>query len=185
MGRDKAMLEIDGVPLVVRAARLLEPLVGEPTVIAQPASYAKLGLRVVADDRAGFGPLGGIATALRISPHPWNLIIGCDLPHLSGAWLAELIERAAVSAADAVLPENARGLEPLCAMYHRRGGPSIAAALDRGVRKVTEGLAELAILRIAPSEWESFDSAGRLFENVNAPEDYEKARGEPGQKEKQ
>jgi molybdopterin-guanine dinucleotide biosynthesis protein A len=158
MGRDKALMELGGLPLIVRAAKLLEPLVGPPIVIAPAGRYQELGLPIVPDDHAGFGPLGGIATALRLAASPWNLVVGCDLPFLTAEWLGYLIERAKASAADAVLPENERGLEPLCAMYHRRGEASIRAALQRGVRKVTDGLADLTVLTLAPLEWKGFDS---------------------------
>jgi len=176
MGRDKALLEFGGIPLIVRAAQLLEPLVGPPTVVAPAGRYQDLGLHTVPDDHSGFGPLGGIATALRIHASPWNLVVGCDLPYLTAEWLGFLIERAQASTADAVLPENARGLEPLCAMYHKRGEAAIRAALERGVRKVTDGLAGLAVLTIPPSEWKGFDSEGRLFKNINTLEDYEESR---------
>ena len=66
--------------------------------------------------------------------------------------------------------------EPLCAAYHRRCQPAIRAALDRGVRKVTDGLAGLRIDRIAHAEWKKFDSHGRLFKNMNTPADYDAAR---------
>ena len=36
MGRDKALLEIGGVPLLVRTARLVEPLVDGVTVVGSP-----------------------------------------------------------------------------------------------------------------------------------------------------
>ena len=180
MGRDKALLEFGGIPLIIRAAQLLEPLVGRPTIIAPAGRYQEFGLRTVPDDDSGFGPLGGIATALRISASPWNLVVGCDLPYLTAEWLGFLIGRAAASTADATLPENARGLEPLCAMYHKRAEAAIRAALERGVRKVTDGLAALTVLTLAPSEWKEFDSEGRLFKNINTVADYEESRAASG-----
>ena len=176
MGRDKALLELGGVPLVARAVRLLESLVESPAVIALPARFDGLGLRVIADEQPGLGPLGGIATALRITAHPWNLIVACDLPYLTADWLSYLIERAKSSRADAVLPVSDGGPEPLCAMYHQRALAAIASALARGVRKVTDGLAGLTVLRIAPSEVKAFDSGGQLFKNINSVEEYEAAR---------
>jgi molybdopterin-guanine dinucleotide biosynthesis protein A len=102
MGQDKALLEVGGAPMLIRTARLLDPLVsrrGGVTVIADPKRYEKLGLRLELDDRPGQGPLGGIVTALRLSPCPWSLIVGCDLPYLTGEWLEYLIGRAVASAA--------------------------------------------------------------------------------------
>ena len=55
---------------------------------------------------------------------------------------------------------------------------TIEAALGRGVRKITDGLAELILARIEPEEWKAFDQMGRLFKNINTPEDYEQARAE-------
>src|SRR3989441_2918291 len=93
MGRDKALLEIGGVPLLVRTARLIEPLVAAVTVIGSPERYASLDLRVIPDAVAGVGPLGGIATALRFSASAWNLVLGCDLPYLTAKWLDRLMAR--------------------------------------------------------------------------------------------
>ncbi len=179
MGRDKALLELGGVPLVVRAARLVGEVAGPVTVIARAAGsdgYDRLGFPVVGDDFPGVGPLGGIATALRHSAHSWNLVIGCDLPYLTRSWLAHLIERATPLPADALLPASEHGLEPLCAMYHRNCAPAISAALASGMRKITTALAGLHVETIPLDVWKGFDSDGRLFKNMNTPADYEEAR---------
>ena len=87
MGSNKALLELGGVPLIVRTARLVESASSAPTVVGSPEIYAALGLRTIRDDWPGAGPLGGIATALRASESPWNLIVACDLPYLTKPWL--------------------------------------------------------------------------------------------------
>ena len=175
MGRAKGLLPFAGKPLVKHLAQLLEVATEPPVIIGPPGDYAGLGLRVVADDRRDAGPLGGICTALRVSDYGWNLIVGCDLPFLTTEWLSHLIQRAADSPADAILPLNDRGLEPLCAMYRKRIQPEMATALDRGVRKITDALANLTIETIAPAEWKRFDPRGRLFKNINTPADYDDA----------
>ena len=43
MGRDKALLELDGVPMVVRMARLAEPHAASVAVVGPPERYAHLG----------------------------------------------------------------------------------------------------------------------------------------------
>jgi molybdopterin-guanine dinucleotide biosynthesis protein A len=180
MGRAKALLEIDGAPLVVRAAKLVESVAGTATIIGGTGANESPGLRVIDDDWPGAGPLGAIATALRASSAPWNLIVACDLPHLTREWLEYLVRRALASQADAVLPMNTRGAEPMCAAYHKRGEAAIRAALERDVRKVTDGLKVLRIETIEPSEWKAFDSDGLLFKNVNSPEDFEEAKSKLG-----
>jgi molybdopterin-guanine dinucleotide biosynthesis protein A len=168
MGRDKALLEIDGVTLIVRAVTLLRSVLDEATVIASKAGYESLGLRIVGDDFPGFGPLGGIATALHISKKPWNLVIACDLPYLSKAWLEYLIERALKSEADAVVPMNVRGPEPLCAMYHKNAEQRIRTGVEGGIRKVTDSFANLHVEHLEPDEWKGFASGGPLFKEAKA-----------------
>ncbi len=176
MGRDKALLELDGVPMIVRMMRLVEAVVGRATIVGDAESYQRLALNAISDDWPGAGPLGAIATALRASDCGWNLIVACDLPYLTREWLEFLIDRAIRSNADAVLPMNDRGAEPLCAMYAKTCEAAIWLALDRGVRKVTHSLAHLRIEYLIPEEWRAFDSDGLLFKNMNSPQDYEQAR---------
>jgi molybdopterin-guanine dinucleotide biosynthesis protein A len=176
MGRDKARLELGGVPLILRTARLVESVAGAPAIVGNPDAYRVLGLRAIADDWPGAGPLGGIATALRAAATPWSLIVATDLPYLTREWLEYLVARGLASQADAVVPMGGRGSEPLCAMYHRRAEPGIRNVLERGTRKVTDGLLAIRVETIAPAEWKGFDSEGLLFKNMNSPEDYEEAK---------
>lgn len=184
MGADKALLELGGVPMALRTARLVAPLVASVTVVGPPERFAPLGLEAIPDREPGLGPLGGIATALAHTRTEWNLVLACDLPYLTAAWLAHLIARAREGCADALLPhsETAGRLlpEPLCAIYHRRCLATIDAALARGIRKVTDGLAGLRLVAIPPAEWKAFDSSGRLFKNINAPEDFRRAQRDFG-----
>jgi molybdopterin-guanine dinucleotide biosynthesis protein A len=175
MGRDKALLELGGLPMVLRTVRLVEPHVTSVAVVAPEGRYAELGVPLIADRWPGAGPLGGIATALCASVEDWNLILGCDLPFLTQEWIAWLISRVPGSPAHAVVPESRKGLEPLAAIYHRSCGEALAAAIDRGVRRVSEGLREILFERVPSVEWMGLDPAGMLFENMNTPEDYAEA----------
>lgn len=195
MGRPKGFLNLAGEPMVMHVARALEstgeardraaevtPAMMKPVIIGPPDVYAHLGIRVVPDEGENLGPLGGISTALRVATCEWNLVVGCDLPFLTREWLEFLIAQTAGTSADVVMPLNERGFEPLCAMYRKSARRAIAEALDRGVRKITDGLATLTLVSIAPVEWKAFDPCGRLFKNVNTPEDYDEARESLGEK---
>jgi molybdenum cofactor guanylyltransferase len=175
MGRNKAALELEGVPMLLRTARLVEGVTGAAAVIGSLNGSDSFGLRTIPDDWPGAGPLGAIATALRVSTAPWSLVVACDLPYLTKPWLEFLAARALASQANAVVPTNTRGAEPLCAMYHRRCEAAIRTALEHGVRKVTDGWKEALVELIDPFEWKAFDSEGLLFKNMNSPEDYEEA----------
>ena len=181
MGRDKARLELGGLPLIVRTARLVESVAGAPAaIIGNPDAYRAFDLRAIADDWPGAGPLGGMVTALRNATTQWSLIVATDLPYLTREWLEYLVARGLASSADGVMAMTARGSQPLCAMYHQRAEPPLRRVLERGMRKVTEALREIRVEEIAPAEWNRFDSDGFLFKNMNSPEDYEEARAKLG-----
>ena len=184
MGRDKALLDFGGVPLILRTARLLEPLVDKVIVVGTPSRYKKLGLLAIADDahvhdgpdRPGRGPLAGIAAALTATQSRWNLILACDLPYLSAEWLDWLLSRALRSSGEAVVPRTERGIEPLAAMYRRECGATITAALERGVRKVSDAIGELRPDFVYPREWSEIEPSELILKNMNAPGDYNEAR---------
>jgi molybdopterin-guanine dinucleotide biosynthesis protein A len=176
MGQDKALLEIGGLTLLERAAQLLAGVAGQVSVIGPPRAMAGMAAPFVPDDFPGAGPLGGIATALRVARQPWCLVLACDLPYLTQAWLEFLAGRAIRARCDALLPHSEKGFEPLCAMYRVSCVPAIRAALGRGVRKVTDGLEGLAVETIPAQDWRPFDPQGNLFKNMNTPEDCEEAR---------
>ena len=184
MGRDKGLLDFGGHPLIVHTARLLQPLVAEVTVVGSPERYRKLGLSAIADeaqtqrgaDSPGNGPLAGIAAALTATHSRWNLIVACDLPYLSAEWLDWLLSRALESRGEAVIPRTEHGIEPLAAVYRRECCATIADALHRGVRKVSDAIVELGVEFVYPREWRHIDSSERILRNMNSPGDYTEAR---------
>jgi molybdopterin-guanine dinucleotide biosynthesis protein A len=178
MGREKALLEISGTTLVVRAARLVASVCGSATIVGALEYYARFGFPTVPDDQPRLGPLGGILTSLARSETPWNLVVACDLPYLHSGWLRFLVDRAFHSNARVVLPESIGGPEPLCAVYHREAAGPIRAAIERGILKVTGAFEGLPVERVAPSEIQPFDPRGLLFLNLNTPEEYERARAD-------
>ena len=182
MGADKGLLQLPGgLPMILRTSGLVELVTRKPAeIVGGISSYQKMGLCLRHDEWPGAGPLGGIGTALRALEDTWAMIVACDLPYLTKDWLEFLIRRALASAADAVLPVNVHGPEPLCAMYHKRCAPVVCAALDRGIRKVTDCLSELHCERVAPEESKRFDPEGLLLKNMNSPADYEEAKARLG-----
>jgi molybdenum cofactor guanylyltransferase len=183
MGRDKGLLEFDGVPLIVHTAHLIEPLVANLTVVGPRIPYAALGLPVIEDQEADasgekkdrLGPLAGIAAALAATRLQWNLIVACDMPYLTASWLDWLLSRAADSPGEVVIPRTERGLEPLAAVYRRECGEAISAALAWGARKVTSAIEELRVDIVDPREWRQIDPQSLVLKNMNSPGDYDEA----------
>ncbi len=166
MGRDKALLPFRGALLVESVARTVERAAGSAILVGSPVVYGAFGFPVIPDLFPGEGPLGGILTALDHTPADWNLIVACDMPELSAAFLGGLLEAARQSGLDALAPCGPSGLmEPLCAVYHRRSQEALQTAFAGGIRKVTAAFSQLRI-----AAWPVPELAP--FQNVNTPEDW-------------
>ena len=180
-GRDKALVEVGGLPMIARMIELLQSVTSQVKIVAVPSKYDAFGAEIVEDRWPGQGPLGGIITALEDAAKSpadsgWNLILSCDMPFLTRDWLAFLSERAAKTNAQVVFPHSASGPEPLCACWQTGAAAKLRSGFERGVRKVTEGIALLRAEVLDEQDWKRFDSAGRLFWNMNTVADYEEAR---------
>ena len=172
MGRDKALMLVQGQTLVERLAMRLCEITDLAYISAnEPLRYSFLGLPVIPDLFPGHGPLAGIHAALRHSPRPWMLAIACDLPDVSVAFLQRLV--ASSAGFDGVIPATSDGsLHPVCALYHRNCLPHIERSLSRGesgILRVVED-AGLKIRRLTSTESEFPES--QLLD-LDSPEDYE------------
>ncbi len=180
-GVDKARAELNGETILKRMCRLVKDVTGSVSVVAPLGRYADSGECVVDDHWPGEGPLGGIITALmdahaRTHQQMWCLIVGCDMPFLTREWLIYLAERSLASGAAIVAPQSALGLEPLCACWHTGATGKLQYAFEDGVRKVTEAMKRVSMEVVDERDWKQFDTAGRLFWNMNTPAEYEEAR---------
>jgi molybdenum cofactor guanylyltransferase len=178
-GSDKALAKIGQESVLERVCRLLDEATGEVRVIAPDGRYPDFQGKLVSDRWPGQGPLGGIITALLLTAESgaseWNLILSCDMPFLTGEWLSYLAGRALRSTAEVVVPESRHGWEPLCACWRTAGASELALAFDQGVRKVTEAMRRLPVEVLDERDWKRFDSAERLFWNMNTYQDYQQA----------
>ena len=191
-GVDKALVELEGKSMLQRTCELLAPVCKTVRIIAATEKYPHAPVPIVTDKWPGEGPLGGILTslyhaddmsrALALAPGAAEektahcLILSCDMPFLTRAWLGFLAERASRSKSEVIVPNSKNGLEPLCACWRTDAASDIRRTFDRGVRKVTEAMKRLRMEVLDEAVWTRFDSDGRLFWNMNTPEDYEEAR---------
>ena len=162
MGRDKALLPMQGTTLIERTAGLVEAAAGRVTLIGPPERYAVLGFPVIADLVEDAGPIGGLHTALQITRSEWNLIVACDMPCLTEDFLRNLIDAAPKSGSLCLVPKTGTGLHPLCAVYHRGASAAVVAALFHKRFKMHDLLASLGAVA-----WIVGDAAP--LENVNTP----------------
>ena len=177
-GADKASLDVGGRRIIERQLAAIAAVSDDVRVVVHEpgdaARYADLAIRAVPDAIAGAGPLGGVYTALADARHDRVLVLACDLPFVTSALAERLLKESGTGEeVDAVVPRSARGLEPLCAVYRTRCAAAARTCIERGELRMTAFLARLHV-----RELDAFgpDDGGALFENVNTPHDYARAK---------
>jgi molybdopterin-guanine dinucleotide biosynthesis protein A len=190
MGRDKALLEINGRPLAEHALALLRSLDLSPRICGSRPDLARFAM-VVPDNFPRSGPLAGIEAALAVSDSELNLFVPVDLPGLPRKFLQWIMTRAERSQAVATIPRYDGRLQPLCAVYSRRlldglrislaaANYKVMVALREAAASLGEAVDEFDAESVAsaspPSEWPSHPPLADWFRNVNTPADYELLR---------
>ena len=173
MGRDKALLPLGGQLLIERVLAAARPLAYPGLIVGDPAAYGHLGWPVLPDCRPGCGPLGGLYTALGTTAAP-VLLLACDLPFLTPAFLRYLVDRRGPH--QAVVPHTAAGLQPLCALYEPSCMAAVKAAMQADQLGMRRLLSNLSLDLVREKDWRPYDEHGLLFANLNAPAEYQRAR---------
>ena len=177
-GSPKALASVGGRRIVDRVVEALSAAVPDVAVSTNdPALFADLGLPMRVDDVPDAGPLGGILTSLRWAAERGRsgaLVVACDMPWVSAGVLRMIARRAAVTDADAVVPESGgrRGLEPLCAWYSVRCLPHVERMIAEGEKRVHRLLIGGVRADVIPlAEVRQAGEPERIFFNVNTVDD--------------
>lgn len=171
MGRDKAALEYHGRSQLRHAFALAAKVCGEAFVSCraeQASDTVFSGLPQIHDRFLGFGPMGGILSALATRREAAFLVLACDLPFLDHEALTHLVAaRDPAKTATAFIGFENKP-EPLCAIYEPRAFAEFLGFLGQGIQCPRK-----ALMR---SDVQLLDSGnGKFLENVNRPEEFAQA----------
>ena len=170
MGENKAFLPINGERLIDRTVRLFRMVFREVIIVTtSPLDYLDQNAAGVTDIYPGKGALGGIYTGLFYAREEHAFIAACDMPFLNRALLDHMISR--LSGYDIVVPATPEGPEPLHAVYAQRCLPVIRGLIERNRLKIIGFYPGHRILTISQEVIRSFDPEGKMFLNVNTPDD--------------
>jgi len=181
-GKDKALLTIDGVPMVRRMAGRISPVVDEIIIAARdPAQHESLaaisaipdGAEVVFDPVLGYGPVAGILAGLSVSKSKYSICLACDLPYVNPEVIDALFGYAEENNSDAAIPKHPDGvLEPLHAVYGRSMVGACRDAMGEEEHTIRGAISLLDDVLFVPVEsLRRFNPDLRTFLNVNYPED--------------
>ncbi len=171
MGRDKALLELNGTPLLTRTCNLALT-VSNIVYVVSGREYAGVipeGCDRI-DDGVLEGPLCAFSEALNqieITSN-WILLLSCDLPYLNVETLNQWIEQLSQVPEDTIayLAKNSQGFfEVLCGFYRIECKSSLIEYVNQGGRSFQQWLSSQ---NVAELHWDD----RTIFFNCNTLEEW-------------
>ena len=182
MGTDKALVQLGGVPLIVRALGVLRDAGLDAAIVGARSDLS--GYAPALDD-PGRGPLGGICAALESTQAELAVFLSVDMPLLPSVLVSFLLDYARRTESAITLASVNGFAQPFPAVVGRAVLPGLQVELKTGndgcssaFRAVTEKISRS--LQILPVE--DLVQAGQVkdprglpptywFLNVNTPDD--------------
>jgi molybdenum cofactor guanylyltransferase len=157
-GSPKALAELDGETLGVRAWRTLGALCDERIAVGKAVDALALPFELLDDGSEVRAPLAGLVAGLRAARNEISVVVPVDVPLVGTEQLRELADRCL----DAAVPQTG----PLPGAYRKSSLPVLAAALTAGELAIRVALRQLdvQVVELDP----------QTLVNVNDPSDLER-----------
>ncbi len=170
MRQDKALLMVDGMPLIRRVYDVAIDCTPEVYILTPwPERYHQVlpaDCRWLIENPPQRGPLLAFQQSLQPIEADWILLLACDLPRLDAAvikgWIRDLenVEERAI----AYLAPQLKGWEALCGLYRINCGSSLDKFIQAGGQSFQKWL-QTEIVTPIPTQ------TPQIFTNWNFPED--------------
>lgn len=166
-GGDKALAEVDGVPM---CRRVVADVSGSELVVNCRAdqrpdfedAFDGLAPRFAVDPVSDCGPLAGLLTALRVTKADRAVVVACDMPFFDRGTASRLL--AELDDAEAAVVSTEGVVQPFGGAY-RVGAAREACeeTLTCGSRQLLDAVGRLEVSRVPVSD--------RAIRNCNTPEE--------------
>jgi molybdenum cofactor guanylyltransferase len=166
MGQDKALLKIDGEPMIGHVSKLLRAFCDEIIVSSSNKEHAQFGDFMVEDAIKDSGPLAGIQAGLLAAKNDQCFVLSCDTPFVT----KEVLERLRENSEGKLITvsSNSHRLQPLIAIYSKKALRDISSYLERDERSL------LPLQKICNAKVVHFDANdSKAFENLNTPSEWQ------------
>ena len=167
-GKDKGTVDYNGQPLVQHVIDRLAPQLDQIVISANRNIdfYKQYNYPVLADDMGDYwGPLAGIATAMKFSQCDLLLTVPCDTPNLPKNLLQHMLGVMHEKNSDIVMAQDGDRLHPVIALVKCSLRDNLLAYLKRGERKVMKWMQS--------QDWAAADFSDQTdcFVNINSQVD--------------
>jgi molybdenum cofactor guanylyltransferase len=178
MGATKAFLTINGTRLIDIILKVYRNIFSEIIIVTNdPLDYTEFSdVVVVTDIYKEKKALGGIYTGLFYASSEYSFVIACDMPFLNKDFI--LFMTKLTGKHDIIVPLPDDGYQPLHAIYSQRCLIAIKRLITADKLKITGFYKEMRLMTITEEQIKPFNQDGRLFLNINTPEDLAKLKAE-------
>ena len=168
MGKDKGLIELNGKPMIHHVIDHIDPICNQILISANDKAYENLGYPVFNDEINEIGPAGGIISSLKHSSNEKNIIISCDLPYASTAFIQKLLDLSGDY--EITLPKSGPHYQPLCAVYSKEVYSVFMEFVKKEIYSLKTIIKQFRIQVVEQADIEEFDLSKEL-RNINSPED--------------
>lgn len=171
MGRDKALISLDGHPLYTRALKLLCDHFTTVIIAGDRVDLGTGEVRSIPDIFPG-SALGGIHTGLSSSVNDWIFVAACDMPEPNPEILKKMLTMR--DGVDAVIPVTPAGYEPVFALYHKACLPYMEEMLTNEQHRIYKLYEKINVRYL---DWKEMPKGWQKnMTNINTPDQLEQAR---------
>ena len=137
--------------------------------VAHALSRSAQELPYIADRFLGFGPMGGILSAMTAYPDTAWLVLACDMPFVEASVLRTLLRGREPRRIATAFTASDGAPEPLCTLYEPAGRATLHTYMARGRYSLRDVLrdADARLLDLPDPE---------VLRNANTPEERDAAR---------
>ena len=170
MGRDKAFIHYDGLPMYQRVFQLISPFCSQVIVSCRSEQEQLFsGMPVVVDAYPSRGPLTGLLSAFLQFPQVAWLTVPIDMPRLNSEFLRQqLINRRNPEVDATLIRETLHSfIQPLLGIYEPASQPVMLRRFEAGHFSL-RGLIEELKVRLV-----EFSDHQHILANYNLPGDWE------------
>ena len=180
MGEEKGLAVLGGKPMISYVAQTLENLADEIVIAVAKGMSGRyrevLGdeYLIAEDERAGFGPLEGLVTALSAAKEDSVLVSPCDTPFLKADLCRSIVSLARKR--DGAVPRIGGSFEPLHGAYRRiKCLAAFEEAIEENKLRPVDAYRMLDLEYVDEDIVRVMDPRLESFWNLNSKEDLELA----------
>jgi len=170
MGKNKAFIQVEGVPIIERIHNLFRELFQEVIIVTNETDlFSNFDSKIYSDLIPDKGALGGLYTGIVLSSFYYSFCVACDMPFIKRSVVQYLIEN--VANEDVIVPRTKDGLQPLHAIYSKNCVDPIRKKIGEGKSKIIDIYDQVNVKIVDEKDFLCFDPRRESFINVNTPEE--------------